>query len=494
MKNSLRFSVLLTAVLSLITLIDNVSALSEDEEITSQVENGFWVNETLNISGSTTINPQSAQWVIYNVTEPYISWPVVASGEFFTSAIPISEGIWIWNIEVNLSGIKCTCWLEINQPIELDKSFFNRIFFVGDGPHKPIVSPHHELQLFLDENLELTGQGIISEGTITNTKIKLEWCYSPQGACTGDIETSEIVPQWTASNYTFTLNATELGLYDGVWNFTYYMQDEFLRHSPKISVNLFVDQTDPVVELIAPTNAQEGVAVFIDGSGSRDGVWGNNLQTLWYITKPDGSISVITSNSTQKFTHTIVPQYSGNYTIRLDIFDAVGRTASQSLMINVENLEPTIQFFIDGMDITDSDTWRSEYGDEIHLEANISDSELDIIEMKYTWYLDGEVISTNQNATLPSLSIGSFVVILEVEDNDGATSSHEIQVIVETQDTQVESMFVEVTITIILILIPILLSAFAFYKQKSSVSKMPKWEGMDTSDSREHSDEVDDWN
>ncbi len=55
-------------------------------------------------------------------------------------------------------------------------------------------------------------------------------------------------------------------------------------------------------------------------------------------------------------------------------------------------------------------------------------------------------------------------------------------------------MFVEVTITIILILIPILLSAFAFYKQKSSVSKMPKWEGMDTSDSRENSDEVDDWN
>ena len=493
MKYSLRLSIILTAVISLIALIDNVSAFSQDEEISSPVENGFWVNETLSINGSTTINPQSAQWVIYNVTEPYITWPVVASGEFFTSAIPVSEGIWIWNIEVNLSGLNCTCWLEINQPIELDKSFFNRIFFVGQGPHEPILSPHHELQMFLDENLQLTGQGILSEGTIANTVIKVEWCYSPQGACTDETGVSEIVPEWAGSNYTFSLNATEFELSDGVWNFTYHLQDEFLRESPKISIDLFVDQTDPVVELIASANAREGDQLFIDGSGSRDGVWGSNLQSLWYITKPDGSISVITSNSTQKFTHTLVPQYSGNYTIRLDIFDAVGRTASQSVVIAVENLEPTIQFFIEGLDTTNSDIWRSNYGDEILLEANISDSELDISEMNYAWYLDGQLMSINNSITLTSLEIGSYVVLLEVEDNDGAKAVHEIQVIVEGVDENVGSMVLEVAMTALSILILIIFGGVAFFRQKSTISKMPKWEATKTSEIEETNVDVNDW-
>ena len=97
-------------------------SIFEDDRITTQIPNGIWINETLNISGSTTITPQSATRVIYNVTNPYVEWDVIASGDYFSSVVPVSEGIWIWNLEVNMTGIDCTCWLEINQPYGMQRS------------------------------------------------------------------------------------------------------------------------------------------------------------------------------------------------------------------------------------------------------------------------------------------------------------------------------------------------------------------------------------
>ena len=112
---------------------ESAEASSEDDRITTQVPNGIWINETLNISGSTTITPQNANWVIYNVTNPYVEWDVIANGDYFSSVVPVSEGIWIWNLEVNLTGIECTCWLEINQPYGMQKEILNRVIFVGNG-------------------------------------------------------------------------------------------------------------------------------------------------------------------------------------------------------------------------------------------------------------------------------------------------------------------------------------------------------------------------
>ena len=51
---------------------------NSSEILTSQsADDGFWVNDTLTIDGSTTLNPQNMDWVLYDVTDPYIEWPVL---------------------------------------------------------------------------------------------------------------------------------------------------------------------------------------------------------------------------------------------------------------------------------------------------------------------------------------------------------------------------------------------------------------------------------
>ena len=40
---------------------------------------GIWINDTLEINGSTTLPPQNADWVLYDVTDPYTEWPIACN-------------------------------------------------------------------------------------------------------------------------------------------------------------------------------------------------------------------------------------------------------------------------------------------------------------------------------------------------------------------------------------------------------------------------------
>ena len=491
----LRVSLTLTLVIICINFLETSSALSEDEEITSPVQNGIWVNDTLNISGSTTIDPQNAEWVIYDVTDPYAEWSVVLSGEYFSSVMPVDEGIWIWYIDANVEGLNCTCWLEINQPFELDKVFFNRILFIGEGPHAPVISPKHDANIYLDENVELQGNAFLSTGILEQSKIKMSWCYSPQGACTNQTYESDMSVSWDESSYSFTLNATNLGLFDGKWKIVYYLQDEFLRESPHIEATIFVDRTDPIVELIAVSSANEGVELFIDGSGSRDGIWGNNLQTLWYISMPDGSMNVIDSGGSQKLTHTFVPELSGTYTVRLDVFDSVGRTATQSVEIMIDNLPPEFYFEIDGLNVSESETWEIAFGAKHELSANVKDTNSDKLSMNYSWFVDQTLVLEQENFSTENMTPGIYNIRLEIEDNDGATFSDSFNLVIDANEFEDEDTRLELVATILLILTFGGGLLYYFNYRKVPVgSELPKWKNKNTQDIADTEQENSDWN
>ncbi len=475
MNKLLRASLILAAVMMFIIHSESAEASSEDDRITTQIPNGIWINETLNISGSTTITPQSANWVIYNVTNPYDEWDVIANGDYFSSVVPVSEGIWIWNLEVNMTGIDCTCWLEINQPYGMQKEILNRVIFVGTGPHEPIISRNHDLNLFIDEDIEITGEATLSRGNVQNSQMKIQWCYSPQGACNGTLSESNVDVDWDGLTYTFNINASDLNLFDGKWNLTYFLQDEYLMNSPNIFTTLSVDQTNPVAVLIAQDNASEGEVVLIDGSGSRDGIWGDNLQTLWYITNPNGSIGVIDGTSTQKLTHQFTPKYPGNYTIRLDVFDSVGRTSSTSVNISVTNLPPDFEFRIDGLNSSKNSKWRVYTNEEIELSAIVFDSQTDIDSMSYRWFLEDEMMSEDSNFNLSLSKSGTYILKLEIEDNDGAIVVHDLQIIVEANEQTDKKHTLEVIFVIFVIS---LIGIIRFVRSKNRKIKtidLPKW-------------------
>ena len=175
--------------LLLLVLVPTTSASSEvdnsSEILTSPTLDGIWVNETLILNGSTTLNPQNVDWVLYDVTDPYLEWPILRSGEFFSVVTPVAENLWIWSLTIDVSGLNCTCWLEIGQPNGLGKEFLNRIIFIGLGPHDPMISPYHPSSIMVDNSVEIATKAVLSDSNANDSNIILSWCYAPNGACDG---------------------------------------------------------------------------------------------------------------------------------------------------------------------------------------------------------------------------------------------------------------------------------------------------------------------
>ena len=179
-----------------------------------------------------------------------------AVGDFFTTVTPIDEGLWNWTLVIDVQGLNCTCWLEIGQPNGLGKEFLNRIIFIGAGPHNPVISPNHDSTIMLDEPVEISATATLSDSIPSDGSIIMNWCSSPNGACDGESFSEIMQVDWNENIASFTLNATDMDLDDGVWTFTYSYQDIFLRESPSIEITVYVDRNAPVSSMISPYRIQ----------------------------------------------------------------------------------------------------------------------------------------------------------------------------------------------------------------------------------------------
>ena len=294
---------------------------------------------------------------------------------------------------------------------------------------------------------------------------------------------SEVNVSWENDIGTFSINVSSLGLDDGVWKFTYYLQDVYLRTSAEIEMTVFVDQTNPTSVLICPENALEGEMIVIDGSGSTDGVWSNNLQSIWYVTDPDGITYLPTSNTTDEMLN-IALSKSGNYTVRLDVIDWVGRMSSSNTTILVSNVAPIIDLQLEGSSVKNPNSWQFLQDESLELVAAAIETGDDSNSLIYSWYLNDELISTSVNLSLSDLDVGVHNLRLVVTDNDGAEDSHEIEVTVNAQSKSESSNF---NITAVLVLVGIIgFSIMIFRRMRMSeneASVLPKWDSNHKSNS-----------
>ena len=75
--------IILTSILLMSLPINSSSVDSEvGHKLTSPVENGVWVNNTLEVNGSTTLPPQDADWALYDVTDPNIESSILVVVNF----------------------------------------------------------------------------------------------------------------------------------------------------------------------------------------------------------------------------------------------------------------------------------------------------------------------------------------------------------------------------------------------------------------------------
>ena len=492
MLQQLKSCFVIASVLLVIVPVSGNSVESTDSSvlITSQSTDGIWVNESLEISGSTSLNPQTADWVLYDVTNPYIEWPILRSGEFFTSVTPVEEGLWDWSLTIDVQGVNCTCWLEIAQPNGLDMEFLNRIFFIGVGSHNPVISPLHESTIFLDGPVEIYARVILSDSNVSEGNLILDWCSSPNGACDGETFSEIIGVSWEQNIASFTLNASEMDLNDGVWSFSYSFQDVYLKESQSVEMTVYVDRNAPLSSMISPSESLEGENILIDGSGSSDGVWTNNLQYIWYITKPDGTVYVPPTSGTGSILD-IALNESGIHTIRLDVIDWVGRMNSTSNQIYVKNSDPLLGMRIEGFDVADPNSWQFDRGDNISLQPTVTDSGDSIETLTFSWYLDSKLVSSSKDYSIKDLKEGTHSLLLIVTDDDGANGSYEIEIVI-LSDSETENDNLSTGSVIVLIgIIGFSLMMFKRINNRDSDSKtLPKWNdnSMNTNDGTTESD------
>ena len=454
---------------------NNVGSTESSGLLTSESIDGLWVNSTLEITGSTNLNPQTADWVLYDVTNPYIEWPVLRMGDFFTTVTPIDENLWNWTLVIDVQGLNCTCWLEIGQPNGLGKEFLNRIIFIGSGPHNPVISPNHDSTIMLDGPVEISATATLSDSIPSEGNIILNWCSSPNGACDGESFSEIIQVDWNENLASFTLNGTDMDLDDGVWSFTYSYQDIFLRESPSIEITVYVDRNAPVSSMISPSESSEGDTILIDGSGSSDGVWTNNLQYVWYVTKPDGSVFV-PANSEDSGILEIMLNESGMHTIRLDVIDWVGRMNSTISDINVVNSAPVLAMGIEGTDVINPNSWKFTLGDNISLQPNITDSGDATEEFTFSWYLNSKLVSNSQDFSIAELDEGTYTLSLIVTDDDGANDSYEIEIMIESENEKKNDNWNYGSLFVLIGFIGFSILMFNRLKNKDSESKsLPKW-------------------
>jgi hypothetical protein len=373
--------------------------------------------------------------------------------------------------------LNCTCWLEVSQPNGLERIFLNRIIFIGEGPHNPVLSPVHDQSIIVDEPVLLSTHGILAHGDLEDTQLLLEWCSAPQGACDGELSNQEINVTWDGNEGTFPIDAESLNLSDGSYLITYYLRDATLRESPLVSLFVHVDHSDPIAILSAPTSVNESDLLMIDGSGSRDGVWGNALQANWFITSPDGELRIAEQSETDGLVLSLYPEQAGIWSIKVDVVDMVGRRASQEITVLVENIIPESAFTINGLAGDQYTNYTFIEGDEMILDGTSSiDTESDMETLTYLWTVDGISSGNMPTIDLSELETGIHEVELTVTDDDGTTSSKTILFSVE-EKAVVDGKSLNYSVIIVFAILVLGLGMFMTKRLmgNQSSSSMPKW-------------------
>jgi len=471
-----------SVLFGLIFILSSLSFSAADDDIEPELNSDFihgtWVNETLLITGTTSLPAQQASWNMYDITDRDNStWELLDTGDYFSNVTPMDQDLWSWTISINVSGINCTCWIEISQPYNLDRIFLHRVVFVGIGPHKPVILSQHESEVIVDEPETIYFTGVIADGDLDQSTIFLQWCNAPTGACLGETFDLEINSSWSGDTGSFSIDSVTCNLTDGSWKFSYYLRDETLTDSVPVTLTIHVDNTDPVAILAAPQTANESDSILVDGTASRDGVWGNSLQANWYLIPPNGELRVAESDEMDGLILTFIPDQAGNWTIKLDITDMVGRRSSTQMTIGVENLAPTASLKINGFDSADTTSYEFMVGEEMNLNSSSTDCISDIGSLDILWIVDGESYSNLSNLNMSSFSPGTYEVEMIVTDNDGISDSTSLSITITQSNEETDNQLARITALIIVPIIPLLV--FYLYKRFNKSDDfekgIPKW-------------------
>jgi hypothetical protein len=239
---------------------------------------------------------------------------------------------------------------------------------------------------------------------------------------------------------------------------------------------LTFDSNPPNVTVFGDQNTTEMsqtiYSVLVD-----DGYDSSSIAITWTLANPDGDIrALFSSEIIDDYSAKISFNKSGNWSISVLAIDSVGHYTRISHVVDVENTPPTIS--IDSIDEINSDMTFDITSDWYLDASNSVDTENDLANLIFQWYVDDSMIYNGMNLSQSVFSKpGSYEINLVISDDDGDKDEYQFLLTLEQHsETSENAAFSPVIVgSISFIAILILVSLIFTLKRSNGEFKLPKW-------------------
>ena len=487
----LRKRTISSLLLCAIFLFPSAMATDIDDDLVSHklesdFEDGTFVNGSLNITGTITSDSTDVYWEIFDEGDLFQN---LADGNFFTEVTPLSVDRWQWRLEVDVSSLNCACILIFYHHIATQNTpiYLHKTIFIGEGPFSPILITWSEFlidsEMADDTSFGLEISGTVANGALNESTIIASYCKITSGYVCDDStnNTRELSINWSGNDGILMLNSRDLSLSEGEWWFILSLRDSnLLQSSFSLPLSHKVDLNPPSAVLVTAENVNESTNIILDGSASSDGVWTSDLQAVWYITEPNGTIRNPSELENQGLSLILNPKTSGNWTVRLEVIDIRGRISSNETTFEVLNVAPEVFIRLDELDLNNHRYRMPQWADWSLDGAESYDLVDDYTLLVHRWYVDGELVSNDSRLDVSELNLkpGDHEVILEVIDSGGASATSSMVLEVYADDNiGSNSTPILGWLTIALVMFALILFAVKYVKSREDASpSVPRWQ------------------
>ena len=439
MSNRLSLAILATLIVTLIPINDHNLANHYDYKTTKDtlfvVDNGYVQNYTE--SGNLTV---SLSWIPSFDTN--ISYTIIHDHIIrYSGTLEIVDNVQSYNIPIFHHIISpCICIAEIEiisdtNVLALERVLLNAKDIIASEDYNivsvsqtELVNTHifdFEIALLLPDSIDTFS----IKSSIINENV--EGClHGKTSEDSIDIRNiSGIIEEY--SNYSIINGKMNLqynlSSYDDGWISLFVEIGNGNYWSNHIAcITTKIDLTPPIISIEAPIEIEEKIGLLIiDSSSTFDQFWGREgLQYFWTYQQIDDPYSIpITSVGDSTGIFTFDASNSGIYQFNLSVIDTASHTSKRSIIIEILNVRPEANMRIDSVPVTDGQIIRLTNEQSWNVDATYSiDTQNDIDNLSYTWFLDGKPIMSGMDRVLtrPEYDNELHELTLMVEDNDGA--------------------------------------------------------------------------
>ena len=340
----------------------------------------------------------------------------------------------------------CICVLSIQINSE-DNSYGNYRVLIdshelnNQNNHMPdwMIIPTVEINR-IDTELLLVKNSVSHPGSVQNIQIKSSIIsesnnqqYCVNGLLISDYIDTENLTSVESNYSTSLLNHGQLtidfdvSIFDDGWiSILYQIGDGQIWSESVGCIHTKLDLQAPIISIDTPAEIEERIGLLIiDASSSYDPKWGrNNLQYIWsYQNLNDPYSTPVSVIGDDDGVFTFDASKSGNYQFNLTLIDSASHVTSQTINVEIKNIRPDANIRIESVPVNDGDIIRLTNQQSWIVDAKYTtDTQNDIDQLSYTWFLDGNPIMSGKDRILtrPTNDNVMHELTLMVEDDDGA--------------------------------------------------------------------------